>query len=170
MKYLLPTRCRFWIWSPLLLAALVFASGCSRDVARGRSGPPSVPVQVARAMQQALPVTQNAIGTVQALRGVSVKSQVDGIIQSIHFREGDDVNAGDLLVTLDQRPFQNGLHMARADLANARAEAAQAAADADRYQRLDEASVVSKEQLAQLRTKAETTKAAARVMRLKLVI
>ena len=145
--------------SPLFMAlAIVVAAGCSRDAASSRSTPP-VPVQVASAVRQALPITLKAIGTVQALRGVAVKSQVDGIIQTINFNEGDEVKAGDLLVSLDRRPFENSLQMAKADLANARAQAARAAADAERYQRLDQASVVSKEQYAQLVTQAETTKA-----------
>jgi multidrug efflux system membrane fusion protein len=90
---------------------------------------------------------------------VAIKSQVDGIIAEIHFREGDEVKAGDLLVTLDRRPFENSLRIARADLANARAEAAQAAADAERYTHLDQKDAISKEQFAQILTKAETTKA-----------
>jgi multidrug efflux system membrane fusion protein len=101
----------------------------------------------------------DSIGNVQSLRSVSIKSQVDGIIAEIHFREGDDVKAGDLLVALDRRPFENSVRIARADLVNARAEAAQAAADAERYTHLDQKDAISKEQFAQILTKAETTKA-----------
>jgi len=137
---------------------VLVVAGCGGKESGQRVVPP-VPVQVARAVKQALPVMQKAIGSVQALRGVAVKSQVDGIIQSINFKEGDEVKAGDLLVTLDKRPFENSLQMAKADLANARAQAARAATDAERYERLDQASVVSKEQFALLVTQAETTKA-----------
>jgi len=136
----------------------ILVSGCDRDDSTQRAAPP-VPVQVAMATKQALPVTQKAIGSVQVLRGVLLKSQVDGIIQSINFKEGDDVKTGDLLVSLDRRPFENSLQMAKADLANARAQADRAATDAERYQRLDQASVVSKEQFAQLVTQAQSTKA-----------
>jgi len=142
----------------LTTALVVFLSGCGRDVATTRATPP-VPVQVAVAAKQALPITQKAIGSVQALRGVAVKSQVDGIIQTINFNEGDEVKAGDLLVSLDRRPFENSLQMAKADLANARAQASRAATDEERYERLDQASVISKEQYAQLVTQAQTTKA-----------
>jgi len=144
---------------PLIaVLTVMLVSGCGRDATATRATPP-VPVQVAVALKQALPVTQKAIGSVQAQRGVAVKSQVDGIIQSINFKEGDEVKAGDLLVTLDKRPFENSLQMAKADLANARAQATRAATDAERYERLDQASVVSKEQYAQLVTQAQTTKA-----------
>ncbi|MBK9990196.1 MAG: efflux RND transporter periplasmic adaptor subunit [Verrucomicrobia bacterium] len=143
----------------LLAVIMVLAlGGCGRKDTAQRVAPP-VPVQVSKAVKQALPVTLKAIGTVQALRGVAVKSQVDGIIKSVNFREGDEVKAGDLLVTLDRRPFENSLQMAKADLANARAQAARAATEAERYERLDQALVVSKEQYAQLVTQAATTKA-----------
>lgn len=143
----------------LSIAAL---AGCHRpDPAPKSDGPAPVPVQVAQAVQQTLPVTQNAIGTVQPLRTVAVKSQVDGVIATIHFREGEEVQAGDLLVTLDERPFENSLRSAEADLATARAEAAQADAEAKRYQSLSEQSAISKEQYTQYQTKAQTTQAIA---------
>jgi multidrug efflux system membrane fusion protein len=120
---------------------------------------PAVPVQTAVAVQQDVPRRVESIGSVQALRTVSVKSQVDGIIAQVNFQEGDEVKAGDLLVTLDRRPFENGLLIARADLANARAMADQAQADLDRYRQLDRQAVVSKEEYVQYVTKAETAKA-----------
>ena len=142
---------------PLLGVALLAAAGCRKAPARG--GAPAVPVQVAVAVQQDVPRQIEAIGTVQALRTVTVKSQVDGVVAEIHFQEGQDVKVGDPLVTLDRRPFENSLRSARADLANARAMAAQAKADLDRYARLDQQAVVSKEEYVQYVTRAETTAA-----------
>lgn len=120
---------------------------------------PAVPVQTAVTRQRDVPRVIESVGAVQALRAVTVKSQVDGMIAQIHFQEGDEVKAGDPLVSLDRRPFENSLRIARADLANARAEAANATADAERYQRLDQQAAISKEQFALLNTRAETTKA-----------
>jgi membrane fusion protein, multidrug efflux system len=122
-------------------------------------GPPPVPVQIAVVQQLDVPRIIESVGTVQALRTVAVKSQVDGMIAEFHFKEGDEVKAGALLVTLDRRPFENSVRIARADLANARAESAKAAADLERYQRLDQQDAISKEQFAQLTTKSETTRA-----------
>ena len=139
--------------------SLVFTFGCSRSATPGAGLAPVVPVQVAIARQEGVPRRIESIGTVQALRTVSVKSQVDGIIAQVHFREGDNVSAGDLLVTLDRRPFENSLRIARADLVNAQAEATRAQSDAERYTRLDQQDAVSKEQYAILTTKAETTRA-----------
>lgn len=147
---------------PILLfsaaAILQLAAGCGRTQS-ARGGPPAVPVQTAAAVQRDVPRRVEAIGKVQALRSVNVKSQVDGIIAAVHFKEGDDVKAGDLLVTLDRRPFENALLQARAALATAQAQARQAAADADRYSHLDQQSAISKEALAQYQTRAETTRA-----------
>jgi multidrug efflux system membrane fusion protein len=142
-------------------ALLALVAGCSRSAAAKAGGAaPAVPVQVAVAQQQDVPRRIESIGTVQALRTVAVKSQVDGIIAQVHFKEGDNVQAGDLLVTLDRRPLENSLRIARADLANAQAEAVRAQSDAERYTRLDQQDAVSKEQYALLTTKAETTRAA----------
>src|SRR4051812_6710015 len=118
MKSNLPTPDSLRISACLLAASLIV--GCHRAEPAAKGTAP-VPVQVAKSIRQTLPVTQNAIGTVQPLRSVSIKSQVDGVIAEIHFREGDEVKAGDLLVTLDRRPFDNSRRSAQADLATARA-------------------------------------------------
>lgn len=149
------------------VSAALLLSGCqpsgSAGAAPAKSAAaaplPPVPVQIAVAQQLDVPRLVEAVGTVQALRTVAVKSQVDGVLAQIHFKEGDEVAAGALLVTLDRRPFENSLRIARADLANARAEAAKAAADLARYQSLDQLDAISKEQFAALTTRGETTKA-----------
>lgn len=146
----------------LSVVAFVLCAGCkpSTGVApKAAGGPPPVPVQTAIVQQLDVPRIIQSVGAVQALRTVAVKAQVDGMIAQIHFKEGDEVKAGDLLVTLDRRPFENSLRIARADLANVRAESAKATKDLERYQRLDQQDAISKEQFAQLTTKAETTRA-----------
>ena len=152
---------RFPDRSYLITAAVMLAlnAGCRRAGPAGPAAAPAVPVQVAVAVLQDVPRVVESIGSVQALRTVNVKSQVDGIIAQVHFKEGDEVKAGDPLVSLDRRPFENSLQAARADLANARAVAGQAQADLDRYQRLDQQAAVSKEEYIQYVTKAATNKA-----------
>lgn len=142
------------------LALLGLLSGCDhRPAAPTAAVAPAVPVQIAIAVEQDVPRRIDSIGNVQALRSVSVKSQVDGIIAQVHFQEGQEVKAGDPLVTLDRRPFENAVQQARAALATAQAEAKQATVDAERYSHLDQQSAISKEAYAQYLTKAETTKA-----------
>jgi multidrug efflux system membrane fusion protein len=141
------------------LAALAVPSGCNRSPGGGATAVPPVPVQTAVAQKLDVPRRIESIGSVQALRTVSVKSQVDGIIAEVKFKEGQDVNAGDLLVVLDRRPFENSLRSARADLATALANAEQAQADLDRYRQLNERAAISNEEYVQYQTRAATTKA-----------
>jgi multidrug efflux system membrane fusion protein len=152
-----PSRLKFLL--SILGIALLATAGCKRSSARASGPPPPVPVQTAVAVQKDVPREISSIGTVQAQRSVSMKSQVDGIIAQVNFKEGDDVKVGDLLITLDRRPFENSLRSARADLANAKAMADQAKADLDRYQRLDQQAVVSKEEYVGYLTKADSTRA-----------
>jgi len=153
-----PSRSSLFLLFPaaVLLGA---AAGCGRGATTKAASAPAVPVQVAVAEQRDVPRRVESIGAVQALRTVGVKSQVDGIISVVHFKEGDDVRVGDPLVTLDRRPFENALLQARAALANARAQATQADADAGRYSHLDQQSAISKEAYTQYLTKAESAKA-----------
>jgi multidrug efflux system membrane fusion protein len=144
----------------VLLAVLIAATGCSRS---GNSvapaGVPTIPVQTAVSRAEDVPRIVESVGSMQSLRNVAVKAQVDGMIAQIHFREGDEVKAGDPLVSLDRRPFENSVRIARADLANARAEETKAIADFERYRQLDKQDAISKEQFAQLETKVQTTRA-----------
>ncbi|MEI6861465.1 MAG: efflux RND transporter periplasmic adaptor subunit [Verrucomicrobiota bacterium] len=137
---------------------LLAAAGC-KPALPASNATPTVPVQVAVAAKLDMPRRFDSIGTVQALRSVGVKSQVDGVLAAVHFKEGDDVKAGDLLVTLDRRPLENSLRITRADLANARAAAAQAEADATRAKALDQSKAVSQEELTQILSKAEMAQA-----------
>ncbi len=141
----------------LLASIILLISACGGDA--GKSAAPSVPVLTAQVKRQSVPVNLGSIGTVQSLRAVIVKSQVDGIIEQIHFKEGDEVKAGDLLATLDRRPFENNLSMAQAVLAMARAQAKHAEADVERYKPLDEQSLVAKDTYTQFVTTAEIAKA-----------
>jgi multidrug efflux system membrane fusion protein len=141
----------------LIPLVVLLISACSGDV--GKSAAPPVPVMTALVKSQSVPVNLISIGTVQSLRTVTMKSQVDGVIAEIHFKEGDEVKAGDLLFTLDRRPFENNVRMAEADLATARAEAEHADADVERYKPLDEQALVAKDTYTQFVTTAETAKA-----------
>jgi len=127
-----------------IAAALLTLSACKPSTegslrgGRGASGG-AIPVQVATALRQTVPITQTAIGYVQPLLTVAVRSQVDGVIQKLHFHEGDDVRAGDLLVEIDPRPYQVQLEQAQGQLARDQALLANAKLDLQRYQDAKEA-------------------------------
>jgi multidrug efflux system membrane fusion protein len=111
------------------LAALSFtacsdrASGQARQPAR-----PPVPVAVSEVVQRDVPVQLSAIGTVMAYTSVVVKSLVNGQVARVQFKEGDDVHQGEVLFTLDQRPFEAALRQAEANVGRDRAALSQSEA------------------------------------------
>jgi multidrug efflux system membrane fusion protein len=82
----------------------------------GRGGGATVPVLVAKATAHDVPVEINAVGNVQAYSFVSIRSQLTGKIVKVHFTEGQEVKAGDLLFTIDPRPFEAALNQFQANL------------------------------------------------------
>ena len=122
--------------SGLALAAALGATltGCPREAAESKQAPRSLPVPVAVAAveQKAVPVQIQAIGTVEAYSVVSVKAQVGGELLRVHFKEGQDVRKGDLLFTIDPRPFEAALAQAQANVAKDMGQIQQARAALDR--------------------------------------
>ncbi len=96
----------------LIAPFLLIAAGCSRKA--GPPAPPPAPVLVAKAAQKTVPVLVKTIGNVEAYLMVTIKSQVNGQVTEVHFREGQDVKKGDLLFTIDPRPFEATLKAAEA--------------------------------------------------------
>ncbi len=102
----------------------------------GPGNVPPAPVVVAVSKLASVPVTLNVIGNVQAYSAVSLKSQVDGQIRDVHFREGQVVKRGELLFTLDQRPYEAALRQAEANLAKDKALLEKAISDLRRTEAL----------------------------------
>jgi multidrug efflux system membrane fusion protein len=114
----------------LLTVAVLPLAACS-DRASGQArqpGRPAVPVAVSEVTQRDVPLQIGAIGTVQAFTSVVVKSLVNGQIERVNFKEGDDVRQGQVLFTLDQRPFEAMLRQAEANVGRDRAALSQAEA------------------------------------------
>ena len=111
-----------------------------------------VPVTVADVQQKTVAVQVRVIGNVEAYRTVGVKPQITGQIVGVHFSEGQDVKKGELLFTLDPRPFEADLLRAQANLAQDEAKAKNAEIEHERYRKLMEAGVVAKEQAEQMET------------------
>jgi multidrug efflux system membrane fusion protein len=120
----------------LAIAALILISGCGTSGQQGTAPTTNTlpPVTVSVAAVQAVPIEINAIANAQAYRTVQVKSMVDGQIDKVLFRQGQDVHAGQLLFELDKKPFLAALNQAQGKLAqdqatanNSQAQAARAA-------------------------------------------
>ena len=121
------------------------AGGSARGGRRGAGGGP-VPVVTARVETKSVPVTIPAVGTAEALATVQVRAQVTGQLSAVHFREGQDVRKGQLLFTIDQRPFQAALQQAQAVLARDTATAKNAEQQHARYEDLFKRGLIPRDQ------------------------
>lgn len=105
-----------------------------------------VPVQVIAVQQKTVPIYLTALGTVTPYNSVTVMARVTGQLMSVNFKEGDEVRAGQTLMTIDPRPYQAALDQAKGSLAHDMALLKNAQAEAARYTALYKEGVVSKEQ------------------------
>ncbi len=112
----------------------------------GRGGGPPVPVTVAAAIRQDVPILLDAIGTVQAFNTITVRAQVDGQLVEIAFQEGQEVKQGDVLARIDPRSYQAALDQALAKKAQDEALLANAKLDLQRYASLAANAGVSRQQ------------------------
>jgi membrane fusion protein, multidrug efflux system len=141
-----------------LLAMSLFLSACTTRTAETAPNL-AVPVTVAKAEQKTVPINLTAIGTAEAFSTVSIKSQVNAILEQVHFKQGDFVKKGDLLFTLDARPFQSSLAQAQANLARDKAQEELNQVQATRYEKLFAAGVAPREQYDQMRANADAQQA-----------
>jgi membrane fusion protein, multidrug efflux system len=130
------------------------APGQGRGAGRSR-GDEAVPVLVATAVQKSVAVQIRAVGNVEAYTTVSIKSQVTGVINKAHFKEGQDVKKDQLLFTIDPRPFDAALKQAEANLARDNAQLKNLREQVRRYAELVEKQYVSREQYDQIKTNAD---------------
>jgi len=106
-----------------------------------------VPVQVASAARQPMPVYLTALGTVTPNMSVTVKARVSGELLPVRFTEGQEVNQGQTIMVIDPKPYQAALDQAKGTLAHDQALLKNAQAEYARYKALFDAGVVSKETL-----------------------
>lgn len=111
-------------------------------------------VRAVRVAERDVPVEIRAVGRIVSSQSVVIRAEVSGRIVAVHFTEGQNVKAGDLLLEIDPRPYRAALAQAQARLAQDRARAANARADAERYQKLLEKSFVAEQQSAAAQAEA----------------
>jgi multidrug efflux system membrane fusion protein len=146
-----------------LFLGMAFLAGCSpHERVPQAVRAETVPVAVAPVIQKTVPVEIRAIGNVEAYSAVSVKAQLAGTVERAFFVEGQDVKEGDLLFTLDSRPYRATLQQLVANLARDQAQLENARAQAERYTKLFQEGIVSKEQYDSFRTAADALQATVR--------
>jgi multidrug efflux system membrane fusion protein len=118
-----------------------------------------VPVTVATAEQRDVPVQVKAIGSVQPIQTVAIRALVAGQLQRVWFREGEDVHKGQMLFTIDPRPYQATLAQAEANLARDEAQARNAESEATRYAELVKKDYVTREEYDKFKSGAEAARA-----------
>jgi multidrug efflux system membrane fusion protein len=143
----------FFVSSLVLLLSSCGQQGQVQGAAA--AGRPPAPVVVVSVQQRDVPVQIHAIGNVEAYQTVQIRSQVNGQIQKIFFREGDDVRKDQLLFQLDKRSFQADLERAIAQSSHDEAQAENSRIQAERYSALERDGVVSREQAEQIRAQAK---------------
>ncbi|TCR66255.1 efflux RND transporter periplasmic adaptor subunit [Bosea sp. BK604] len=106
----------------LALAIIAAVAAMSADAAWAQGAPPAPPVQVATPLAKRVTNWDEFTGRFEAREQVEVRARVSGFLDSIHFRDGDMVKRGDLLFTIDQRPYRLAVDAAKAEVARTGAQ------------------------------------------------
>ena len=137
-----------------IVALLAACTGAKQNPAEEK-----VPVTVARVEQKNVPMQIRAIGSVQPVSTVAIRALVGGELTRVWFREGDDVRRGQMLFTIDPRPYAAALLQAQANLARDEANQRNSESEAARYASLVQKDYVTKEDYERMTAGAEAAKA-----------
>jgi multidrug efflux system membrane fusion protein len=173
MIYLEGRSCPFFILLLLAILPVTLFAGCSKNSAQQGFDRPPAPVSVTAAVAEDVPTYLDAIGKTVAREVVTIQPQVSGRITKIHFTDGANVRKGDMLFTIDTRPFEASLVQAQANVSKDQALKKQAEANlareiaqakwgevqVNRYRVLAEQGVVAREQYEELRANQDSLNA-----------
>src|SRR6516225_1463068 len=124
-KFLLPVASLGELMPPsvlraVALAALLLVAGCSESPQKQASAPPPPAVTVANPVKRVVVDHDEYVGRFVAIDSVEIRARVSGYLDRVDFTDGQMVKQGDLLFTIDKRPFQTTLDQAKANLATAK--------------------------------------------------
>jgi multidrug efflux system membrane fusion protein len=132
------------------VAGYIRIQSTRRAAAEKSAGPQrggmAVPVVAGVAMQKDVPIFLDGLGTIQALNTVTVRARVDGQLEKLAIKEGEEVKEGDLIAQLDPAPFQAALDQALAKQRSDEVQLANARADLERYEELVQKKVIAQQQ------------------------
>ncbi len=143
---------------PVVFIPALILSSCAKEKKAMRR--PAAPVTVTTAAKKDVPVELTEIGSVEATSTISIKSQVNGELKEVHFKDGQFVKKGDLLFVIDPKPFQTALHEAEAALAKDSAQLDTAKKDFARASDLIKGGYVTRQQYDQADNNAKAYEAA----------
>ncbi|TFW17246.1 efflux RND transporter periplasmic adaptor subunit [Duganella callida] len=158
-----------FLWLGLTLSLTLTLAGCGKqdDSAQHAGGPP--PVSVAPAVKRDVQEFDEFTARLEAPDTVDVRSRVAGTLVQVHFREGQLVNKGDPLFTIDPRPFAAEAARAEAQLASARTQSELNKLELARAEKLVAVRGVSQQELDQLRAALATSQSAVKANEAALV-
>src|SRR5215472_2324578 len=146
----------------LAACCLLAAVGCGKSgssasaAGPGQGQRPAAPVVVSTVEQRDIPMQITGIGNVAPYQMVQVRSQVNGQISAVHFKEGDDVHRGQLLFSLDKSAFEADLQRAIGQMKKDQAQASNSATQAARYDELEKQGVIASQVADQQRAQAKS--------------
>jgi RND family efflux transporter MFP subunit len=153
MKY---TKC--WFGLGLTGIVLFVSCGSKNDPSQQQKAPPPIAVNVYKVQEGSAVYFDQYPATVTALNQVDVRPQVSGYITGIFFTEGQHVNKGDKLYTIDQQQYLGAYEQAVANLDVAKANLAKAQQDAERYEELSRQDAIARQTLDHALADLESTK------------
>ena len=140
---------------------LLLLAACGETTAPASPQPSTPEVSVIPAQSQSVPITRELVGRLAPTRIAEVRARVAGIVLARAYSEGTDVKQGQVLFRIDPAPLEATLHAAQAALAQAKANATNAAATAKRYTGLASRSLASRQDLDNALASERTTAASA---------
>ena len=138
---------------------ILFQENADAKATPTASAPPAATVDVASVVSQTITDWQEYSGRLEAIDQVDVRPQVSGKLIAVHFKDGSLVNKGDLLFTIDPRPFEAELNRAKAQLASAEAQVTYSSANLGRNQRLIQSNAIAHQELDQAENEARSANA-----------
>ncbi|MFW3613520.1 efflux RND transporter periplasmic adaptor subunit [Billgrantia antri] len=145
-----------------MLAGLVVLTGCESqadDQGNAEQGPPPPQVSVAQVLVEDVELWDAFTGRIEAVETVDLRPRVSGYIESVNYTEGQEVEKGEVLFTIDPRPYRAELERAEAELQRAQARAELARSEAARAEALAQSRSISREELDQRRAASATAEA-----------
>ncbi|KKW77504.1 RND transporter [Acinetobacter sp. AG1] len=138
---------------------ILFQENADAKATPTAAAPPAATVDVASVVSQTITDWQEYSGRLEAIDQVDVRPQVSGKLIAVHFKDGSLVNKGDLLFTIDPRPFEAELNRAKAQLASAEAQVTYSSANLGRNQRLIQSNAIAHQELDQAENEARSANA-----------
>lgn len=138
---------------------ILFQENVDAKATPAASSQPAPTVDVANVVSQTITDWQEYSGRLEAIDQVDIRPQVSGKLIAVHFKDGSLVNKGDLLFSIDPRPFEAELNRAKAQLASAQAQVTYTSANLGRNQRLIQSNAIAHQELDQAENEARSANA-----------